>query len=489
MTASTAKGVILIMVASADGTTNVDDQNASWVSNLGTPLMEHSDSELDEVQEPDATELGLKMKPVSLLEDAEILFDQSGVDEVAASDEGVHISVEPAGVEQGDILHGSVQEESHLVHRPLRYLNSMITISEIPQPSAFSEGKRMPGAAQSSQILRLPPELQQLVYSNLDVVSLLAFSSASSVARCRVAALPAWRGLSSYCSEMLVAMSQMKLLRRHNVAQLYEALCSARCVGCPPLTYGPYVFLPTADRCCWVCLSYHPMFRVISLRKASKTFGISIRRIKRDVCVFQSIPGTYDEGFQISLSPHKLVCAKETAELGLRVHGSLSQLKVVAGVSLWDESADYRREAAYLQSAVGSTLGKVDPWSWAPPTREYSWPRPLEECAVFDTNFGKAVLLVPRFLPGVGIERAYWCKGCDLVFEEWENHRLSEEYLLANIEEENKNLGIRRETGHLGFHDILRGWTRQARSFDEIHEHGKYCWGIQKITSDAGFPV
>lgn len=476
---------ICIMAAPADDTCIVSNgQDASLLSSVGMASIKNVDPKPDETREPNTNELGLKMEPFSLSESGENFPDHSSRDDV---EQYVHISVEPADIEQGCFLPGNMQEDTQLGHRPLHYLNSTITVSETPQPSLFSDENRGPGA-QSSNILRLPLELQQFVYSNLDVASLLALSSVSKFSRFNVAAFPAWRTLSEHSPEMLIAMSQMKLLRRHTVSQLYEALCSARCVGCPPLTYGAYVFLPTADRCCWVCLSYHPMFRVISLRKASKTFGVSVRRIRRDIHVFQSIPGIYDEGFQVSLSPHLLVCAKETAELGLRVHGSLFQLKAMAGFSLCDESVNYQQEAAYLQSAVGSTLGKIDPWSWAPPTKAFPSPRPLEECATFDTNFGKAALLVPLFIPGVGIERALWCKGCNLAFDEWENHRLSDDEILAYTEDENKRLGNIRGTGHLDVRDILRGLSRQPRSPDEIHEHSRYCWGAQKIMSEASFP-
>ncbi|KUI57516.1 hypothetical protein VP1G_10916 [Cytospora mali] len=433
----------------------------------------------------------------SLPEASGILPGIHGVDAGTASDKRDHNPVgiideyqEADGQDRGTgpISKGAVREDAQLIYRPLHYLNSTVTISDPPKSPTFAATDRIPGP-QSSRLLGLPIEIQQLIYNNLNTTSLLRFSQMSRVTHDIVSTFPAWRHLSDHSLEMLAAMSKMKLLHRHTVAELYETLSSARCVGCPSRTYGAYVFLPTTDRCCWVCISYHPMFRVISLRKASKTFAISISRIKRELYVFQSIPGMYDKARQVSLASHKLVCAREAGELGLRVHGSLDKLRTAADVFLRDVNPPYRREATYLQSAVGAELGKVSPWSWAPSTNLSSSQRPMSEVAIFDENFGKAAMLVSQFRPGVGVEQPLWCKGCYLVLEAYENQSLSDEFILENIINENKELDIRHDIENLDLGDILRCLAKQARSPAELYDHAKYCYGARKMLWDAGSQV
>lgn len=296
----------------------------------------------------------------SLLEDSEAPSCDSGVGQDIASENNGQDPEDPSDFEQVTLPQDDVRVEAQSTHRPFRYLKSTITISYLPKPSSVALMNEKP-ASQSSRLLCLPLELQQLIYGNLDTKSLLCLSLSSRAARSCVEAVPEWRHLSGHCPEMLAAMSQMKLLRRHTVVQLDKGFRFPRCMGCPTLKYGAYIFLPTVERCCWVCLSYNPLFRVISLVKASRIFAISIRRIFLDLYIFQSIPGTYDEGNQTSMAPRLLVCVRDAVELGLRVYGSVKMLKAAADVSCCYESPFETQERTYLQSAATCTLGIDDP--------------------------------------------------------------------------------------------------------------------------------
>ncbi|KUI66060.1 hypothetical protein VM1G_02102 [Cytospora mali] len=113
----------------------------------------------------------------------------------------------------------------------------------------------------------------------------------------------------------------------------------------------------------------------------------------------------------------------------------------------------------------------------------------LSEVAIFDENFGKAVMLVSRFCPGVGVEQPLWCKGCCLVLEAYENQTLSDEFILENIVNEKKEFDLRHGIGNLDLGDILRCLAKQARSPGELYDHAKYCYGARKMLWDAGSQV
>ena len=137
-----------------------------------------------------------------------------------------------------------------LSHRPSRFSESMIIIpppTELTPESTISSGRQV----QASSIGSLgvfPAEILYTILANLDLQSIGRFSLASHRGRALAASLLACQQLKQCVPEGLVALARTGLLRVHSVATLHAALCSRRCATCP--SFGPFLFLPAAERCC-----------------------------------------------------------------------------------------------------------------------------------------------------------------------------------------------------------------------------------------------
>jgi hypothetical protein len=75
------------------------------------------------------------------------------------------------------------------------------------------------------------------------------------------------------------------------VSDLYHPLCTMKCAMCG--SFGGFLFLPTAKRCCFTCIESSPDLHVVTLSALSKASGISPNRLRRLLPIFQTIPGVY----------------------------------------------------------------------------------------------------------------------------------------------------------------------------------------------------
>lgn len=62
------------------------------------------------------------------------------------------------------------------------------------------------------------------------------------------------------------------LISTHSVGLLHDTLITEDCELCDD--FRPYLFLPTATRCCLRCLRFRPIFRLITPREANICFGL-----------------------------------------------------------------------------------------------------------------------------------------------------------------------------------------------------------------------
>lgn len=156
----------------------------------------------------------------------------------------------------------------------------------------ISEPFLNPALATLGTLRHLPNEVLVEICSYLDALSSFRLRQVNRRARQVVSGLPAYRDLSKYGSEGLRTALRTGIAGWLLVSDLYRVLCTAECSQCG--FFGPLLFLPTVERCCYRCLESSPNYRIISLSALSKVSGVSQSRLRQLVPVLRTIPGKYD---------------------------------------------------------------------------------------------------------------------------------------------------------------------------------------------------
>ncbi|CAH0044094.1 unnamed protein product [Clonostachys solani] len=155
----------------------------------------------------------------------------------------------------------------------------------------ISEPFPNPATAPLGALRHLPNEVLAEICSYLDVLSSFKLRQVSREARQVVSASPAYRDLSKHCLESLRGALRMEIADWLPVADLHRVLCTSECSRCG--CFGPLLFLPMIERCCYRCLVTEPEFRQVSLSALSEATKVSTSRLRELVPVLHTIPGKY----------------------------------------------------------------------------------------------------------------------------------------------------------------------------------------------------
>lgn len=306
-----------------------------------------------------------------------------------------------------------IEEEliARLAHRPRRYLHSMITIDN-PQaalPVRPGEAKPQDDRPYSLGLFdQLPLEIVHLILHQLDVHSLTQFSYVAARGRPTILSLPAYQILVRHAPQALAALRLTKLMRFHSISHLLAALTSSRCATCP--AYGPYLFLPPCERCCWNCLRYNPARRVVTQAHARTSFALSLKEVRKLPVLF-SLPGRYDITRNEVLKQHQLVSVSAARDLALSIHGSAEKV-----VNL-TEGRKYKIMTAlrirFLQRSF-TINAEQDPLTVPDQGNNFN-----------DPFFGFASIPFPSLSGRSGVlEHGLWCKGCEKMHNDFHARRL-----------------------------------------------------------------
>ncbi|KAF7504593.1 hypothetical protein GJ744_002088 [Endocarpon pusillum] len=164
-------------------------------------------------------------------------------------------------------------------------------------------------------MMKLPLELLYDIFSSLDFESLAKLRLVGYVIKQTVEAMPAFKCLVEHAPTALCALRESKLISEFSAVQLYHVLITDRCVGCAD--YGPYLLLPTIERCCFNCLTDNDSLRVINTSGAASTFALSTRYISR-------IPRMYSIAGKRSSAAQKTVAHKRRDWAFRQENGSYS---------------------------------------------------------------------------------------------------------------------------------------------------------------------
>lgn len=163
--------------------------------------------------------------------------------------------------------------------------------------------------------LQCPPfELISSICLQFDLHSTLKLTQANRSAREIVASVPQCRQLSEHALECLWTLFRTGLAPHIGIATtLHSTLSTDGCVICG--SFGGFISLLTAARCCFHCIESAPALRIVSLHSRCKASRAPAARLKKAPPVLRSLPGTYSSDMTRQKRRRYLVAGYHTLEL------------------------------------------------------------------------------------------------------------------------------------------------------------------------------
>ncbi|KAK8013072.1 hypothetical protein PG991_010447 [Apiospora marii] len=316
-----------------------------------------------------------------------------------------------------------------------------------------------------------------MIMEQLDFQSLARLSRASFQADGYVRSFRDYQYLVTHVPKTLKGLARLGIIGIHSVADLYGALQTDSCAVCGDC--GPFLFLPTCQRCCWRCWKYHPAFRILEPRLAKRYYCLS----KEDVA---KLPVVHVRAGDIRYNLYKsdfvfpnqgrAVSAKAAWDLGLVVHGSEEEL-IKAGLRNNCNSADNFSDAEY--------------WLQAPRIQSHQHWRVLANRPVipaapyrarsYNSSATMPTMPFPIMAGGGRLEHALWCRGCRWV----SNNRGRIDWGGPGVQFGSQPPPARLQsvlpleylTGEFSPVDVAHGLTNRAWSRDAFLQHVRRCPG------------
>lgn len=288
---------------------------------------------------------------------------------------------------------------SELSHRPRWLLDGGI---RVPLAPGFSSTRRNSDTSSLGCLSKLPLELLHLVCNSLDFQSLSRLSRVSIGGKIVLESFRPYRAIMSHAPQSLRALGKTLLIQYHTAATLYAAITSQNCASCGE--YGPFLFLPTCQRCCYECLHNNQSLWVVPKALAKKCFHLAPQHL-REIPTMRSIPGKYRIGHGITRRrPLRLVSVRAAKMAAITVHGTIDILD--------DRDSSYTNQEVkdfdfftFLRNAPLEPLGNN-------PSR-----MPTRGDPVSDDYCGMASIFFPSLSPSGVLEEGLWCRGCELIFD------------------------------------------------------------------------
>ncbi|KAI9843265.1 MAG: hypothetical protein M1838_002704 [Thelocarpon superellum] len=166
---------------------------------------------------------------------------------------------------------------------------------------------------------RIPAELISDILLDLDLRSLTNFRGVSRAARYLTDSLPHYQAIFTHAPAMLRAYLSTQLGAFVSTRQLHRALCTASCAGCND--FGPFLYLLSCRRVCFICLVHSAHFLPITLSEAQAIYTLD-SATSSTLPILLSLPGTYSNR-QTTWRSRVPFVEKETAkQAGIKLHGS-----------------------------------------------------------------------------------------------------------------------------------------------------------------------
>ncbi|KAK2748745.1 hypothetical protein FQN57_000326 [Myotisia sp. PD_48] len=340
-----------------------------------------------------------------------------------------------------------------LSHRPRDFLEGMIPVDDCPITPVVIQ---RPSMRSSGKLNVLPLELLHYTFNNLDFQSLSRLSRVSLQNKDAVESLPAFQDLIQYAPHALRALSKINLLSLHSAVLLRSTLKSQSCISCRE--FGPYLFLPTCERCCFQCLCFNQSLWVVPVKFAQECFNIPPRELKK-IPIMRGIPGRYKVGLQIERRRYeKLVSVRTAKEFGLQINGSTPR-----------SILPYHLSASELRKTQAMNWYRDAPLSPLPANPSTL---PTIRNSRKDNFCGMASTIFPSLLPDNTLDYGRWCRGCEWMYK----HPNKNTWLTIHLR--NELVPSRCDP-----HYVFLGKYRRARSTSDFLAHVTECYGVGQLVS------
>jgi hypothetical protein len=292
-----------------------------------------------------------------------------------------------------------------LSHRPTWVLDSVIC-AESPERKYTPIHREC--LSLLGQLDSIPLELMHECLAYLDVLSLQRLSRVCLLGRLVVESLPKLRSLTKAVGNTLEILARAHILGLHSVDTLCTALHSESCVSCG--SYGPFLHLLSAQRCCFSCLVINESLWMISLPASKTYFRLTSKQCKRLPAMWSisgkyRLPGSYRS--KSSLYLIRLTSVRAAKELALKVRGSLEAL-----------------ESIHPLNSEAILPHKLDLWRWYREAVLQQYIR--DPCSVNDIRIRPidphgeiGAIPFPSLLNG-RVEQGHWCRGCEFSYQQYE---------------------------------------------------------------------
>ena len=247
----------------------------------------------------------------------------------------------------------------------------------------------------------LPVELIQMILPFLDIRSLTNFRYVNTQATIVTDSIPQYSAIAKHAPNILMAILSIGTAQRIACHMLYEKLCTAECEECGD--FGGYLYLLTYKRVCFLCFSTNKSYLPLSLREATRKYGIDqsvMARLPR----MSSIPGTCSPGERKRSNRLTLVDSDSARNAGIAEHGSPSAMEA--------------HTSAVMNRRLEGYYARMDEAMTIPPGYVIRHPRqprtmdPFDEGAKNPLRF-MAIVRAPRLkLSSQESEWGFHCVGC-----------------------------------------------------------------------------
>ncbi|KAK8012924.1 hypothetical protein PG991_010299 [Apiospora marii] len=322
----------------------------------------------------------------------------------------------------------------------------------------------------------------------MDLLSIVRFSRVSIQANGYVRSCHEYRDILRFVPDAVKALRRLGIHGQHTVANLYDVLRAEECAICGEA--GPFLFLPTCQRCCNGCRKQYPSLRLMDRADAKKYCGLTKEQADSLPTVHVRKAMVHDNGqaWWGELPIHgRAVAAQAARNLGLAVHGSEAQAEqaVLRGCA-GEKARDYAR------FWTGAHRGRPRP-DWyrdgdddggvsLSSLRGGLWDKRVTLCA-YSTM---ATMPFPVLTRDGTLEHARWCLGCQRTnnaFRNWRNHHFTtlsaatEASMRASIPPEYRGQEYRPSK-------VLFGLTQRAWSRRGFAQHVRDCPGAQRLLEE-----
>lgn len=330
----------------------------------------------------------------------------------------------------------------------------------------------------------LPPELMLNMIAQMDFLSIVRFSQVSVQANAYVRSCHEFRSFLGSVPEAVKALCRLGILSLHSVANLYGALRAEECAICGES--GPFLFLPTCQRCCDWCRKHHPSLQLIYRGQAVKYFGLSQQEAAslpivhvRRAMVHGGAGPDHGGGWTIH---GRAVVAQMARNLALSVHGSEAEVERAVMAQCITPSA---RAAGQYWTTAHRVRPRFDWLSVGTHRQDAHVPSHVPLGMAFDEYGTMATMVAPTLTKDGTLEHARWCQGCVSTrdsFRAWRHKKLVNAALMDSMK---AYIPAEYRTDEYDPWEVMFGLPNRAWSRESFAQHVRGCPGAQRLLQNG----